>query len=637
MSDMALLSDEDIMGGASRVSARGGGGTPLLSDDDVMGRDGKGAPPTRTAPTRSWSDVPGEALRNAQKSAGEFVHALVQPILHPIDTANAVGDIAQGAASSARGKETTSREDADRAAARLAEFDSLTEGMDPDKPVLLKGFGRVVPSVARERLARTAANAGEFAATAPEGEAAEVAGRNASRAEAEKKWGAVADFFVHRYGTEEGFKEAVATDPVGVMADFATVLTGGGGALARAPGMVGRAGQIASTFGSAIDPVMATARTVGAGARLGAQYVAEPLAAHGLGFTTGAGAESVRMAGRAGREGGELAEVFAENMRGAPVRDVVDRAQEALQEIRRERSRAYLAGMADLSEDSSIMNFDRIDRAVDRAAEVGTFRGRSGAGHPVTTEPMAVDVVNRMREEIGGYRVLDPADYHTPVGIDALKRALGNIRDATQPHTPERVAADRIYNAVRNEIIEQAPIYGRTMEEYARASDDINEVTRTFSLREQATGDTAARKLLSATRNNVQTNYGERQRLLDLLAERDPTLPAAIAGQALNALPPRGLVARAGGGMTAATNPWFTPAFSPRIVGETVFLGGRAIGRIDDVAEAFGITADHVRAATQGAFQAGRAKQNSETKTDVDKIMSAQTIDDAIRLAGGGR
>jgi hypothetical protein len=44
--------------------------------------------------TRSFSDVPGEALSNIPSSAKRFAEGIVQPIIHPIDTATALGTAA---------------------------------------------------------------------------------------------------------------------------------------------------------------------------------------------------------------------------------------------------------------------------------------------------------------------------------------------------------------------------------------------------------------------------------------------------------------------------------------------------------------------------------------------------------------
>jgi hypothetical protein len=293
-------------------------------------------------------------------------------------------------------------------------------------------------------------------------------------------------------------------------------------------------------------------------------------------------------------------------MRGAPVSEVVDRARTALDQIRQERSAAYKGDMAKLGQDDTVLNFEAIDGAVGKASQVGSFKG-------VSIEPAAQEVVTRMAKQIEDWKALDPSEYHTAVGIDALKRSLGNLRDSTGPNTPERVAADRIYNAVRAEITGQAPEYAKTMEAYSRASDTINETSKTFSLSRATGDDTPARKLLSATRNNVQTNYGERGRLLNVLAEKDPTLPDAIAGQSLNALTPRGLPGRGGavlalGGMAVdpVSSLAYLAASSPRIVGEAVYAGGKVIGTVEDVASALGVTPARIRALGQAGYQAGR-------------------------------
>lgn len=433
---------------------------------------------------------------------------------------------------------------------------------------------------------------------------------------------AVGEFVAHRYGTEDGFKEALATDPVGVMADFATVLTGGGAAAARVPGVAGQAARIAGRVGAAIDPVTQAGNIV----KLGAKGV-EAATSYGLGFTTGAGAESVRAAGRAGMEGGEAAEAFTSNMRGqVPISDIVDRAKEALDSVRADRSEAYKAGMTNIRNDTTVLDFQPIEDALMKASEVGDYKGQ-------VINRSARETMDKIWDVAGEWQGLDPKEFHTAEGFDALKRTIGDIRDSTEHGTPSRFAADRVYSAVRNEIEKQAPEYASVMAAYEGASHEIRELTRTFSLGERATDDTAARKLASTMRNNVQTNYGERARLLDVLGEHDLTLAPAIAGQAMNSLLPRGIVARGGAGLTAATNYAALPVFSPRIVGETVYLGGKAVGTIDDIASAFGITADHVRAASQGTFQTGRTAETVDARKMADDIMSTHTVGDAISAA----
>lgn len=502
------------------------------------------APPPAPAPKgdgRSWADVPGEALKNLPASAGNFVNALVQPIIHPVDTGKAL--IALG----------------DAVGSKISRPGNLLRAGDPEPtPEQLK-----------------------------------------ARAQREAPADAVGQFFVDRYGSGEGIKNTLATDPVGAAADLATVLTAGGALPTRLAPVLSRAGAM-------VDPLTQTGNAL----RLGARG-AEAVTSNALGMTTGAGTESIRAAGRAGKEGGEAAKAFTDNMRGnVPIEDIVDTAKSALEGIRRERADAYKAGKADLSKDKTILDFNDIDAKVAKASEVGTYKGQ-------TTEPKAVAITQEMTDSINAWKQLDPAEFHTPEGLDALKRRLGNIRDATPERSPERVAADRIYRAVRDEVAAQAPGYAKMMEDYAQSSEKIKEVSKTFSLGEKATGDTAARKLQSATRDGAQTSWRKRGELLDELARYEPSLPYAIAGQSLNALAPRGLVGRGAATVTAAglianpLNVLALPGFSPRVVGEIVYSGGRAIGGVEEIANALNITPEALRAIGQGAFQSGRTNTNA--------------------------
>ena len=117
---------------------------------------------------------------------------------------------------------------------------------------------------------------------------------------------AVGHHYKGRYGSIEGLKEAISTDPAGVMADASTLL--GVGAMA-APG---RAGAVLKSASSAIDP-MALALRGGAKAISGAGSIAKKV----LGGTTGVGEEAISQAYRAGKTGGETASTFTANMRGA--------------------------------------------------------------------------------------------------------------------------------------------------------------------------------------------------------------------------------------------------------------------------------------------------------------------------------
>jgi uncharacterized protein YoaH (UPF0181 family) len=80
------------------------------------------------------------------------------------------------------------------------------------------------------------------------------------------------------------------------------------------------------------------------------------------------------------------------------------------------------------------------------------------------------------------------------------------------------------------------------MKGYQEASEQIKEIERTLSTNPKASIDTALRKITSALRDNVNTNYGKRKELVGFLARSGAThLPQKIAGEALKSYVPRGL------------------------------------------------------------------------------------------------
>lgn len=76
----------------------------------------------------------------------------------------------------------------------------------------------------------------------------------------EKYADAVGEFIKDRYGSEEAFKETIATDPVGVLGDVATMFTGAGATLkltgkVSKVSKIAKAGEVASKIGTAIEPL----------------------------------------------------------------------------------------------------------------------------------------------------------------------------------------------------------------------------------------------------------------------------------------------------------------------------------------------------------------------------------------------
>ena len=152
-----------------------------------------------------------------------------------------------------------------------------------------------------------------------------------------------------------------------------------------------------------------------------------------------------------------------------------------------------------------------------------------------------------------------------------------------------------IYDSVKGTISRQAPKYAEVMADYANASDDITEIERALSLGDRASADTAIRKLQSLTRNNANTNYGNRLSLAQQLEmEGGRPFISALSGQALSSPTARGLAGgvETGSFVAGFTNPAFLasiPFQTPRVVGEGLYLGGRGARKLSDFADVTGL------------------------------------------------
>lgn len=304
---------------------------------------------------------------------------------------------------------------------------------------------------------------------------------------------------------------------------------------------------------------------------------ASSLAKNTLGMTTGAGAETFGTAYRAGKEGGTS---FLDNMRGnVPMTDVLDSAKDALSKMRVERGNQYRSGMVDIANDKTVINFTPIENAVNSLKTMGSYKGQ-------VINKNAAGTVDEVSGLVSQWKSLDPAEYHTPEGLDALKKAIGDVRDATQFGTPGRKAADTVYNAVKSQIDMQAPTYAKVMKDYSQASEVLTEIERSLSLGNKAAADTSMRKLQSLMRNNVNTNYGNRLNLAKTLEEKGADILPSVAGQDASSFTPRGLqgLAASGAGVAGLMNPVSfaaLPFTSPRLMGELSYgLGAmnRGIG-----------------------------------------------------------
>jgi hypothetical protein len=336
----------------------------------------------------------------------------------------------------------------------------------------------------------------------------------------------VGDQYAKKYGTWSGFKNELSENPAGILADASTVLTGGATVLPKA--------AMLSKAAAAVDPLMIAAK---AGGKVleGTGFVGKTI----LGNTTGAGSEALQQAYSAGKQGGETAKALRDNMRGkAEFGDVIDVAQNNLTAMKIKKNQEYKSGMIDISNDKSVLSFDDIDKALGRASEFGQYKGQ-------VTNPEAAQAVAEAAKIVNNWKKLDPAEFHTPEGMDKLKQTVGSILEKIPLEQRQtRMAVDNIYNAIGSQIRKDAPTYDKVMADYGEANALIKEIEKALSLgpKGKFSADTAMRKLQSLMRNNANTNYGNRLDLANQLeAGGGQQILPALAGQSLNTLTPRGL------------------------------------------------------------------------------------------------
>ena len=391
----------------------------------------------------------------------------------------------------------------------------------------------------------------------------------------------------------QGFAQALRTGGMSGT-NLATRVAGGAASGGLAAGMIDptQTGQ-GATIGGALPVVAPVVRATGSGL------------ANMAGMTTGAGDDALRQAFQAGRAGGAQAEAFRSNMRPgqADMLSVLDDARANVEALRQARSAAYNQNMASVRESTKVISTDPIDSALAQLRSDFTFKN-------MARNPQVLDALNDAQSLIDDFKRLPKEEYHTPEGFDALKQQIRALINR-QPDSARDVkkALGGIESNIKQLIVKEAPEYSKAMADYHQASELIDEITRSLSLNERATADTALRKLQSVMRNNANTNYGARVASMEALEQGGgrPLMPQ-LAGQALNAWMPRGIQRGAGAtGIGLLTYTGNLPGAigmaatsSPRLMGETFYGAGRLAGATDRV-----VNPAVIEALRQGAYRVG--------------------------------
>jgi hypothetical protein len=405
------------------------------------------------------------------------------------------------------------------------------------------------------------------------------------RLKGEKSAEQVGAFMVNRYGSVEKAKQALATDPAGVLSDASLVFTGGAGIVPKAS----TASKVLTTSAKVTDPLRIAAAPL---------VFTSKAVAPTLGTTTGAGSMAIEEAYKAGKEGGVKAKSFTENLRGtADQLQVLKDTKANLNAMIQEQQSLYRSGMVDIKADKSVLALDDIDTALQKANDRVYFEG-------VARSEDAAGYLKKANKIINDWKSKDPTKFRTPEALDALKQkiyddVLSNI--PINQKTSTGMIGD-IYNSVKSTIQRQAPTYADTMKAYADTAEQVREIERALSQGKKASADAGLRKLQTVLRDNASTNYGQRVKLVNQLEATSPSLGGgipikpALAGQALSKVTPRGITAvgtlpaaGAVGSLFSSTPAGlsYLAASSPRLVGEAAYMAGKGSRQLGKVTGLF--------------------------------------------------
>jgi hypothetical protein len=389
-------------------------------------------------------------------------------------------------------------------------------------------------------------------------------------------WEAVKDYYVDRYGSYDGFKRALREDPAAIVADVAGIATGGALIAAKTAGTAGKLSRIAALsnaakaaegFGAAaskLDPLVMAAETAKKGANI-AGATAEGLTVALPAKLAGVTSQDVRQAFDAGRR--ESPEFTAQMTGTADVVDPIAKAKAAVGELYATRSQDYTRRMNRLKRNPETLSFDDVEQALEGVRKVGRHKGIDISG--------ASGVWNQIDAK---FMEFFDAGLNTVEDFDAMKRAVGGIRDGYAVGTPEYKVANDVYKSINKTITDKAPVYADIMKDYRLASDTLSDITSSLS-----TGAASADTTLNKLRRSASGRATRGDTVLNILenTQAGKGLGDMLAGQAFRSTEPSTFGTATGTIGTVTTGSPEALAslgLTPRRLGESAYSLGKKYG-----------------------------------------------------------
>jgi hypothetical protein len=312
--------------------------------------------------------------------------------------------------------------------------------------------------------------------------------------------------------------------------------------------------------------------------------MAGDLAAHLISLETGTGAAPITAAARAGFAGGEEAKQFAKNLRDeVPRAEILNMLESNVNTMKSAMQGRYTGGMQQISKDKTQLDYTPIKTAIREATEsFGSYKGKQ-------VNSSVIDAMNDVRTKVKDWQSEPAKIFHTPEGFDNLKQSVGEVLEKQPYGTKQYAAVKQVYDSIKSTIGKQAPKYAEVMNDYHKSKELLDEIKTTFSMGKSP--DTQLRKLQSLMRNNVSTDYGYRDEVMQkAIKGGGQDIMPALSGQALNSLTPRGLIGK-GADIYAIAHLLSSPMTaipmlalsSPRAVGEAAFALGKGAKKVGNV------------------------------------------------------
>ena len=232
-----------------------------------------------------------------------------------------------------------------------------------------------------------------------------------------------------------------------------------------------------SKVGQALEPTASVA------AKVGAQSSIQGRRCHlskFLELVLGASPTPIKVAFASGKAGGRPDKMFVESRSGKiPMDDVVDEARRAVTEMHGRKMTAYKEGISQAFGEGAAtkpIDFSKVAETAEKSMGTGTFKG-------VNISESTSAVRQKIKSRLDEWAKLDPAEYHTVEGMDALRKSIGDVYWNLLPTAhPERKLANEVYFSVRKSIEAQAPEYGKVLKGYHEASKHLKDLEKALSL-----------------------------------------------------------------------------------------------------------------------------------------------------------